>query len=851
MEKERKTSSDSMKQNNLPEIPEENILNHAKAEYLYLVSQVSSSFDKNSDNIKTQPNIQYKNDKAALIAADLALQYLQKRNLTFTLDTASLESNNLLIRHFEDRWLAREVQVRGKQDVLHGLILSKKNNKFDIGFGSNFMKKKKEEEDKKYRSNTFRSKSLPAGNNIQNFLNESDENNENEISNKNFDKQTNESENRSRSSKSKSSRPSKTKPPRKSYQGPTVNQNITDDDEIDHHSSQISNNNNNENDTDSQKIKQNQAKVDQLPKEREIENVDIDSHEESISNHQSQSQKTSNGSGSNNINDNTINSNILPSPLKTTYSGRENEDEDENENESEAENVVKSFCYIDDEMKTHTYQYSTIYSDDGATHITEYEYETIEQLADSNDYNSNTYEYSNEKISQQQQKQKSNKSESSKKNNHEISESPNINNYTGTYEYSYTTTNEYSSNKQNQNINLKNTIPPKKRQQKEDLQLEFPFVQSRDAFISSDENNNKQQNYKPQQKKHHDYYYHKHSKKDKLVFSSPVEFDNPADFVEIKEEGNLQIEAIEKISSNQNNSFIIEEEEEVGSEEENKKEEEIGFFIFHAVDIEPDLELQKLFKSRAKANKGKNTSSVIDLIESHHESSSKRSPQNKIKSSKKQPSITERNAKLENSKSNPSFSGLFDYINSASENQKEKKNRTNKRNGNKNISPPNNKNKNKTHNRNQVYKHGSIKRGSQFIESINSKISGISNIKNDEYSTDLYSGVSSLVIIPSSSSTSSILNSSNYQKKQICSKNNNQISNEKYKKTKFSNKLKSSKVEGTKSLIKNSSASFDTNQLDIEISDSSITPLSIDKICEAISEDELLEMSDAPSVSFD
>lgn len=849
MDKDRKTSADSVENNYFPQTTDKTIVNHAKAKYLYLVSQTSLSLDEKTEKTKSGSNIQYKNDKIALIAADLALQYLQKRNMNLTLDSALSESQNLLVRHFEDRWLAREVQVRGRQDVLHGLLLSKKNNTFDIGFGSNFMKKKREEEEKKYRSNTFRSKSLPAGNNLVTSFKEFDENDQNKTNNNKhvdqqiIEKQNNDSDNQSRSNKSKSSKSSKTKKSRKSYQSKKVNQDITNDNEIE--SKNISSKLDSESKPDSPHTTQNIKRFSKR-------DAKIDEEQDNILNNQSQSQKTSNGSGSNNNICNTTNSNILPSPLKTTYSGREDESENNSNNFG-----------TDDEIKTHTYQYSTIYSDEEATHETRFEYETIEQLTDSNDYNSKTYEYS-QGADIPPQNSNHHDSNANKNDDSVISASPNINNYTSTsyLYYTYTTNNEseYSNAQQNQPINLKNPIPPKKRQQQEDLELQFPFVQSRDANILSDEDNQQQQqqNTQPQHKKHHDYYYHKHLKKDtKLGFSAPVEFDNPCDFVEIQEDDNHQIEAIENFVDNQENSNTIEEEE-IVSKEEKLNEEETQFYIFHAVDIEPDYELQKLFRSKAKQTKGKFTSSVLEEINESLQSSQKRQIKEKtdIKSSSKinQPTVNSKKPKIEEREI---------ILDSSPEVQKDRKFKNYKRTEDEaNILYVNNKCKNL--NRNQTYKHqhhGSIKRGSQIVDNIdNSKLSQLSNIKNNirKSTSNLSSGVSSLIVIPSSSSAASIYYSTADQKKRTKSNRNaDQIEIEKNRKTKFSNKLVSSKNDNTKKVNKslkegkNSSTSLGSILLDIDISDYSNAGLSLDKICEAISEDELLEMSDAPSVSFD
>ena len=980
MEKVRETSTDSIKENNLSQITDENIRNHLKARYLNLVSQTSPS------------SIQYGNEKAMLIAADLALQYLQRHDMSLTLDSATSESHNLLVRQFTDRWLARTLQIRGRQEVLHGLILSKKNNTFDIGFGPNFIKNKREEGEK-YKSSTFRSKSLPSEKNnllktsMEEEKTNEDTNSNNESANK-TKKQTNDSENQIRSRESKSSKSSKNKNSRKSYESQKKTQNLIEEEkepsnhsahanisESQHNSSQNSisesqhyspQNNNLESQQYSSQLNQKdsrQISSNKHSSKHEIEKSDSIDSQIDDSNLYSQLQENSSKSGDkiHDINNDATNSNILPSPLKTTYSGRENEDISENSNE---------IFGTDDEMKTHTYEYSTIYSCDEPTHVTQYEYSTIyssdgpthetqyeyetltQQSSEINDDNSKAYEYSfvtdisSQRANQIKGQNDTNYSSMKNKNYTEsISTSPKINPST-TYEYypSYTIKEENENSTNNQT-----------KEQKEDLQLQFPFVQSRSINIPLDKEQNPNQ---PNQPKHADYYAKKHSKgqKDKLIFSNPVEFSNPDNFTgsSIENEGHIAAMKREAEAYQDEPEIILEEEEE-------DIEPTNNFFIFHAVDIQPDCELQKLFKSQSKHNKEKPNNliqgrrNISQQYNSFHKESSfnkmpQENPTDIKRSNKKNNNILEveerevllcdesssnmnhvnENLKNNNIKSinlseiekekpkhDPSIGELFDNINSTSHNKKtEKSSKKNLQNQTENdpnmqdftsfssesscISISSN-TINKTKHHRHYHKHlhhGSIKRGSHYIEKINRNLNYQSNNTayereiqlNNEYSSPkkvmendlddaLSSSVSSLIIPPSSSSSPiSVFSSGDQIQEQKHNDNSlvtdynlfaqnknieyeNQILNEKNRKTKFSNKLESSKIDNKKKLnrqsslfslkkSKNATSSMESFHLEDRISESS-TITSIAKICESISEDELMEMSDASPVSFD
>ena len=69
--------------------------------------------------------------KAELIAADLVLQFLQKHSLDQTISTMNSESNSQLTQSFSTRWVARQLQVHGRDDILAGL-LSKRRKKFVV-----------------------------------------------------------------------------------------------------------------------------------------------------------------------------------------------------------------------------------------------------------------------------------------------------------------------------------------------------------------------------------------------------------------------------------------------------------------------------------------------------------------------------------------------------------------------------------------------------------------------------------------------------------------------------------------------------------------------------------------------
>ncbi|OHT10507.1 hypothetical protein TRFO_20178 [Tritrichomonas foetus] len=119
--------------------------NHIKARYLSLFSQVVA--DSNPDQGIANACQKIGITKIELIATDLALQFLQRHHLNLTISSGEKESCGALSRHFEDRWLARQLQIRGRQDVLHGLIQRRINNQFHLGFGPNFTKRFKQEDD--------------------------------------------------------------------------------------------------------------------------------------------------------------------------------------------------------------------------------------------------------------------------------------------------------------------------------------------------------------------------------------------------------------------------------------------------------------------------------------------------------------------------------------------------------------------------------------------------------------------------------------------------------------------------------------------------------------------------------
>ena len=58
------------------------------------------------------------------MSSNIVLQYLESRNLLLTLETAKTESSNDLSRTLEDLWIARKLQVRGRRDVIHGILQS-------------------------------------------------------------------------------------------------------------------------------------------------------------------------------------------------------------------------------------------------------------------------------------------------------------------------------------------------------------------------------------------------------------------------------------------------------------------------------------------------------------------------------------------------------------------------------------------------------------------------------------------------------------------------------------------------------------------------------------------------------
>lgn len=93
---------------------------YIKAKYL---SMIAKEWDGDGVRLGTS--------KAELIAADLVLQFLKKHSLIQTISTMSSESDSQLTQSFSTRWVARQLQIHGRDDLLAGL-LSKRRRKFVV-----------------------------------------------------------------------------------------------------------------------------------------------------------------------------------------------------------------------------------------------------------------------------------------------------------------------------------------------------------------------------------------------------------------------------------------------------------------------------------------------------------------------------------------------------------------------------------------------------------------------------------------------------------------------------------------------------------------------------------------------
>lgn len=392
-----------------------NILNHLQAKYLNLVTRSLSTSDK-PDNSHIEPSYApdseylqtHRNDKINLIAMDLVLQYLQNKNMTLAIDTAYSESCNSIRRNFEDRWLARQLQVRGRQNVLHGLVKAKKDNQFDVGFGEDFQKRQKVNFANKTKKSLDSFDTSSTIYNYQEIYHRDKNHNESNYSNaKNVQTQNDtyskaassvKSQNESMKSKTTSSIKSKN-------DSSTRSTNPTSKKEVHMFPSASS----------SQKKLTSQNKI-------------------------------------------TDNSNILPSPLKTSSTIHA----DNNNNTTP----------ITPDLKTHTYDYSTIHSgssdEEEPTHETLYEYETLHETDKSN-AKAYDYEYVTEYTSHNPELSVSEESfEKAEKPKNKTQSSHNVKEYEEeVYEYTYTTnySHQYSNISDNKRqaqprqIQVNNPIP--------------------------------------------------------------------------------------------------------------------------------------------------------------------------------------------------------------------------------------------------------------------------------------------------------------------------------------------------------------------------------------------------------
>lgn len=100
---------------------------HLKARFFALSAEAALG-DPNYDNGYRKIGTK----TAQIISSNIVLQYLESRNLLLTLETAKTESSNDLSRTLEDLWIARKLQVRGRRDVIHGILQSIKYSELPV-----------------------------------------------------------------------------------------------------------------------------------------------------------------------------------------------------------------------------------------------------------------------------------------------------------------------------------------------------------------------------------------------------------------------------------------------------------------------------------------------------------------------------------------------------------------------------------------------------------------------------------------------------------------------------------------------------------------------------------------------
>ena len=104
------------------------MVSHLKAKYAMLCAQAIAESDL-QHSLAEKPGM----SKAELIAADLVLQFLQNKSLDMTAQTLKAEAGYAIDRSFGNRWIARQLEVRGREKVLNGLLVLKREGRFHIG----------------------------------------------------------------------------------------------------------------------------------------------------------------------------------------------------------------------------------------------------------------------------------------------------------------------------------------------------------------------------------------------------------------------------------------------------------------------------------------------------------------------------------------------------------------------------------------------------------------------------------------------------------------------------------------------------------------------------------------------
>ena len=87
---------------------------YLQSKYLSLVAQAACEAQKESVRAGTT--------KAELIAADVVLQFLRNHHCHNTIATIESETNTELTQSFSSRWVAKQLRVQGRDDIMSGLL---------------------------------------------------------------------------------------------------------------------------------------------------------------------------------------------------------------------------------------------------------------------------------------------------------------------------------------------------------------------------------------------------------------------------------------------------------------------------------------------------------------------------------------------------------------------------------------------------------------------------------------------------------------------------------------------------------------------------------------------------------